>query len=188
MAVVTLSTWPSARPPQHVLDEAERRLRDGDERKPNLLANYADATQRRQGFVAEAVFARWLDLQHARFTHDGGPNGRPDFIVEGADVALRCSAILQGPFKATHLVYVFDTHLAEGTPAQRFFVGYEKPADRYVLLGGISTRAFLGCSTSVAEGALVCRGFIAQFDMHVTQINNLDPPARWLNSLRARAN
>lgn len=177
-----MEDWPSIVPPPQVIAAAIRRQRYGDAVKPNNLENYASLEVRAEGFVAEMIFEAWLQHRGVPYVHHGGPDYLPDFEIGGQGIAVRCCGSL-GAFTPRHTIYVFDTHLRSAP--QRFFLGCERHAGRYVLLGGCSTEQFRTSACFAEQGEEVVRGFVASYPLWHTRVSMLAHPIEWLATLTA---
>lgn len=176
-------TWPRPVyvPTYAMLQRALTKQALGDAVDPNGMDPSASRQVRAEGHVAEEVFAMWLQDMGQSYVWDGGPNGRPDFVLDGVPVGVRITAVSSGGFRDEHHVYVFERHL-RGAP-QRFFVGVDRGAGAYHVLGGIDMHAFVRVARKVPKGKDVCAGFTAQHDLRVALVGDLVLPGPWLRSI-----
>lgn len=178
---VTQEGWVVVTVDDDEVERAKARTVEGDRQASGTgLTNVATVEQRATGHVFERVFEWWLESQDVEFTHDGGVNLEPDFIVNGVTVAARRTAA-SSRFRLDHLCYAFAAHAERATAASEwFFGGHLIGTNTYYLLGGQKLGRFLAASERYEEGATVCRGFVAHHPLYATTIDHLAPPGRWL--------
>ena len=173
--------WPSILPSKELLDWAIEKLHSDDLASPNDLQNIADPQARADGYVSEAVMNAWLDQQGVQHTWNGGPDGLPDFVIEGVEVAYRCCAT-RSTLTKLNFIYIFEAHAHSG-PLNRFFGYVNRTTGRHYLVGGITLVKFLEKARFYAVGEELQPGFVCRHPMFVRSLACLTEPADWLASL-----
>ena len=179
-----MTGWVSFEPPAGFMAAAAERAAkldsEADVTWAGRVQSYATPQERAVGAASEDVFEGWLQHMNAPYIRHGGIDALPDFEVKGMGVALRCCGA-HVPYKPSHIVYVFDAHL-EKFP-HWFFLGYEREAGRFLLLGGATRSKFKGFAHFADTGASVVPGFVASAPLWYAPTTVLTPPIPWLDAL-----
>lgn len=184
--IETPEGWVSGRPSAETKAWAVRRQEWGDANKPNRMENVAGLQARARGFIAERFFHAFLAGVNVAFEAHGGADPLPDVEIARRAIGVRLSTRRSGTFAPRHHVYVFDDHL--GHVEERFFVGYEHAADRYVLLGGVSELRVRARGSAIEKGdGLGKVGFVARMKIWALRIEELESPYLWIPAMLRRA-
>lgn len=178
--------WHAIHPSDEAINVAKLERFAKDTHHPNLFEQ-EEGNDRWVGDLAEAAFAHWLRAWGVPFAHNGGVDQRPDFIVAGMGVGMKCRTVTT-TMHTHYVVNVPDEHMRREVGERTFFfAAYEERPNRLLLLGCMSRERFRAEATRVAAGSEMHAGLgkVANACWNIAA-GELAPPASFLDYVKSR--